>query len=83
VYGTLRVNCGRKLSNDDITSGSRRPQAAEIDKPPLKTNDERQITSERYTMDTKHVLDTIIGNRGHIIDWRRHFRSLTPLSGRN
>jgi hypothetical protein len=49
-----------KLSNDDVTSGSERLLAVEIDEPPLMTNAKLQITCERYTMDTKHML---IANR--------------------
>jgi hypothetical protein len=33
-----------ELLNGDVTSGPRRPLAAEIDKPPLMTRDETQIT---------------------------------------
>jgi hypothetical protein len=47
-----------ELSNDDFTSGLRRPLAAEIDKRPLLTSQKTPITSERYTVDKKHVLNT-------------------------
>jgi hypothetical protein len=43
-----------ELSNDDVTSGLRRPLAAEIDKWPSMTS---HITLERYTVDSKHVLN--------------------------
>jgi hypothetical protein len=47
-----------ELSNGDFTSGSRRPLAAEIDKRPLLTSEKTPITSERYTVDKKHALNT-------------------------
>jgi hypothetical protein len=47
-----------ELSNGDFTSGLRRPLAAEIDKRPLLTSQKTPITSERYTVDKKHVLNT-------------------------
>jgi hypothetical protein len=47
-----------ELSNGDVTSGSRRFLAAEIGKPPLKTNEKTQKACERYTIDTKNELDT-------------------------
>jgi hypothetical protein len=47
-----------ELLNGNVTSGSRRLLAAEIDKPPLLTNEKTQITCERCTIDTKHVLNT-------------------------
>jgi hypothetical protein len=46
------------LSNGDFTSGLRRPMAAEIDKRPLLTSQIIPITSERYTVDSKHVLNS-------------------------
>jgi hypothetical protein len=46
------------LSNGVFTSGLRRPLAAEIDKRPLMTSQKTPITSERYTVDKKHVLNT-------------------------
>jgi hypothetical protein len=47
-----------ELSNGDFTYGLRRPLAAEIDKRPLLTSQKTPITSERYTVDKKHVLNT-------------------------
>jgi hypothetical protein len=47
-----------QLSNGDIISGLRRPLAAEIDKRPLLTSQKTPITSERYTVVSKHVLNT-------------------------
>jgi hypothetical protein len=47
-----------ELSNGDVTFGSRRLLAAGIGKIPLRTNEKTQTTCERYTTDTKHVLDT-------------------------
>jgi hypothetical protein len=47
-----------ELSNGDFTSGLRRPLAAEIDKRPLLTSQKTPITSERFTVDKKHVLNT-------------------------
>jgi hypothetical protein len=47
-----------ELSNGDFTSGLGRPLAAEIDKRPLLTSQKTPITSERYTIDKKHVLNT-------------------------
>jgi hypothetical protein len=47
-----------ELSSGDFTSGLRRPLAAEIDKRPLLTFQKTPITSERYTVDKKHVLNT-------------------------
>jgi hypothetical protein len=47
-----------ELSNDDFTSGLRRPLAAEIDTRPLLTSQIMPITNERYTLDSKHVLNT-------------------------
>jgi hypothetical protein len=47
-----------ELSNGDFTSGLRRPLAAEIDKRPLLTSQKTPITSERYTVDKKRVLNT-------------------------
>jgi hypothetical protein len=47
-----------ELSNGDFTSGLPRPLAAEIDKRPLLTSQKTPITSERYTVDKKHVLNT-------------------------
>jgi hypothetical protein len=47
-----------ELSNGDFTSGLRRPLAAEIDKRPLMTSQKTPVTSERYTVDKKHVLNT-------------------------
>jgi hypothetical protein len=44
-----------ELSNGDFTSGLRRPVAAEIDKRPLLTSQKTLITTERYTVDKKHV----------------------------
>jgi hypothetical protein len=46
-----------ELSNDDFTRGLRRPLAAEIEKRPLLTSQKTLITSERYTVDLKHVLN--------------------------
>jgi hypothetical protein len=36
----------------------RRPLAAEIDERPLLTSQKKPMTSERYTVDKKHVLNT-------------------------
>jgi hypothetical protein len=47
-----------ELSNGDFTSGRPRPIAAEIDKRPLLTSQKTPITSERYTVDKKRVLNT-------------------------
>jgi hypothetical protein len=47
-----------ELSNGDFTCGLRRPLAAEIDKRPLLTSKKTPITSVRYTVDKKHVLNT-------------------------
>jgi hypothetical protein len=47
-----------ELSNGDFTSGLRLPLAAEIDKWPLLTSQKTPITSERCTVDKKHVLNT-------------------------
>jgi hypothetical protein len=47
-----------ELSNGDFISGLRRPLAAEIDKRPLLTSQKTPVTSERYTVDKKHVLNT-------------------------
>jgi hypothetical protein len=47
-----------EVSNDDFISGLRRPLAAEIDKRPLLTSQKTPITSERYTVDKKDVLNT-------------------------
>jgi hypothetical protein len=47
-----------ELSNGDSTFGMRRPIAAEIDKRPLLTSQKTPMTSERYTVDNKHVLNT-------------------------
>jgi hypothetical protein len=47
-----------EVSNGDFTSGLRRPLAAEIDKRPLLTSQKTPTTSERYTVDKKHVLNT-------------------------
>jgi hypothetical protein len=47
-----------ELSKGDFTSGLRHPLAAEIDKRPLLTSQKTPITSERYTVDKKHVLNT-------------------------
>jgi hypothetical protein len=59
-----------ELSNGDFTSGLRRPLAAEIDKRPLLTSQKTPITSERYTVDKKHVLNTNRKRkRGREIDW--------------
>jgi hypothetical protein len=44
-----------ELSNGDFTFGLRSPLAAEIDKRPLLTSQKKPITSERYTVDKKHV----------------------------
>jgi hypothetical protein len=45
-------------SNGDFTSGITRHLAAEIVKPSLLTSQKSPITSERYTVDSKHVLNT-------------------------
>jgi hypothetical protein len=47
-----------ELSNGDVTSGLRHRLAAEIDKRPLLTSQNTHITCERYTIDSKHVLNT-------------------------
>jgi hypothetical protein len=47
-----------KLLNGDVTSDVRRPLAAVIDKPPLLSPQKTHITSERCTIDAKHVLNT-------------------------
>jgi hypothetical protein len=47
-----------ELSNGGFTSGLERPLAAEIDKRPSLTSQNTPITSERYTVDKKHVLNT-------------------------
>jgi secreted Zn-dependent insulinase-like peptidase len=47
-----------ELSNSDFTSGLRRLLGAEIVKRPLMTSQETPVTSERYTVDSKHVLNT-------------------------
>jgi hypothetical protein len=47
-----------ELSNGDFTSSLRRPLAVEMDKRPLLTSQKTPITSERYTVDKKHVLNT-------------------------
>jgi hypothetical protein len=47
-----------ELSNGDETSGSGRLLAAEIDKPPLLTNEKSQMTCERHAIDSKLVLNT-------------------------
>jgi hypothetical protein len=46
------------LSTGDVTSGLGRPLAAEIDKPPLLTNEKSHITCERCAIDRKFVLNT-------------------------
>jgi hypothetical protein len=47
-----------ELSIGDVTSGLRRPLAAVIDKRPLLTSQKTPMTSERYTVDSKHILNT-------------------------
>jgi hypothetical protein len=47
-----------KESNDELTSSLTRPLAAEILKRPVLTSQKIPITSERYTVDSKHVLNT-------------------------
>jgi hypothetical protein len=47
------------LSTGDVTSGVKRTLEAEIDKPPLLTSHKTHITCERYTIDAKHVLNTV------------------------
>jgi hypothetical protein len=47
-----------ELSNDDFTSGLRRPLAAKINKRLLLNFQKMPITSERYTVDSKRVLNT-------------------------
>jgi hypothetical protein len=47
-----------ELSNGDFTFGFRRPLAGEIDKRPILTSQKAPVTSERYTVDKKHVLNT-------------------------
>jgi hypothetical protein len=47
-----------ELSNGDFTSCYRRPIAAEIDKQPLMTSQIMSVTKERYTVDSKHALNT-------------------------
>jgi hypothetical protein len=44
-----------ELSNVDVTSGSRRPPASEIDEPPLLAKRENAYNCERYAVDSKHV----------------------------
>jgi hypothetical protein len=65
-----------ELTNVKVTSGSRHLLVAEIGKPPLKTNENKQKTYERYTIGTEHVLDT---NRKPL----SHYRLVTslPISG--
>jgi hypothetical protein len=46
------------LSTGDVTSGLVRPLAAEIDKPPLVTNEKSRITCERCAINRKFVLNT-------------------------
>jgi hypothetical protein len=47
-----------ELSIGDVISGIARLLAAEIDKPPLLTNEKPHITCERYAIDSKLVLNT-------------------------
>jgi hypothetical protein len=46
-----------ELSTSDVTSVLRRPLEAEIDNPQLRTSQKKPITCERYTADSKHVLN--------------------------
>jgi hypothetical protein len=46
------------LAFDDVTSGLGRPLAVGIDKPLLKTNEKSHITSERYTVHLKLLLNS-------------------------
>jgi hypothetical protein len=45
------------LPFDDVTCGLGCALAAEIDKPPIVTNEESHITRERYARDRKLVLN--------------------------
>jgi hypothetical protein len=47
-----------EVSNSHVTSGSRRPLAADIDKPPLLTCEKLPMTGERYAIDSKLVLNS-------------------------
>lgn len=45
------------LSNGGVTSSSRHPLGAEIEKLPFLTNEKTYITCERYTIDSVFVLN--------------------------
>jgi hypothetical protein len=47
-----------ELSNGNVTSGSGRLLATEIDKLPLLTNEKSNIACEQYAMDSKLVINT-------------------------
>jgi hypothetical protein len=47
-----------ELTTGDVTSGLRRPLEAEMDKRQLLTCQKKQSTYERYTIDSKHEVNS-------------------------